>query len=192
MLEIDYYARGGIRTLKILILTFILLPSFSFMGTKLVVLGKFLFIGFVIIIIIVFISVSAVVISTVCIIWAILVIKIRLTVSLLFVVSTEGCLFLLFLSEFSFHLFKSFINPMFRAVRNRMPMITAIVAKARVIWSSFYIGVFKGARVNSANFVFLIRLVSSLICASRLLILSFVCFTVPSMLTVNVKSFVIK
>ena len=144
MLGIDYYTRGGIRTLKILILTFVILPRFSFMGTKLVVLGKFLFIGFVIIIIIVFISVSAVVLSTVSIIWAILVIKIRLIVSLLFVVSTEGCLFLLFLSEFSFHLFKSFINPVLRAVRNGMPMITAIVTKACIIRSSFYIGVFKG------------------------------------------------
>ena len=114
------------------------------MRTKLVVLGELLFIGFIIVVAIVFISVPAIAISTVSIIWTILGIQIRLTVSLFFVVSTEGCLFLLFLSEFSFHLFNSFINPMLRAVRNRMPMITAMVAKACVIWSSFYIEVSKG------------------------------------------------
>ena len=131
-----------------------MLSGISFMRIKLVVLGELLFMGFIIIIVIVFISVPAVVISTVSIIWTILVIEIRLTVSLFFVVSAEECFFFSFSSVSSlFIFFKSFINPMFRAVRNRMPMITAIVAEAGIISPSFYIGVFKGARVNSANFV---------------------------------------
>ena len=143
MPEIDWCAIGGRRTLKILILTFIILSCIDFMRTKLVVLGELLFIGFIIVVVIVFISVPAIVISTVSIIWTILGIEIRLTVSLFFVVSTEGRLFLLFLIEFSFPFFNPFINPMFRAVRNRMPMISAIVAKACVIRPPFYIGVFK-------------------------------------------------
>ena len=39
--------------------------------------------------------------------------------------------------------------------------------------------------------LFLICLVSSLVCSSRLIILLFVCFTVPSVLTVIVRSFVL-
>ena len=72
---------GKIRTMKILILTLRILSGVSFMRTKLIIFGEPLFIGFIITAVIVFISVPAIVITSVSIIWTILVIKIRLTVS---------------------------------------------------------------------------------------------------------------
>ena len=56
----------------------------------------------------------------------------------------------------------------------------------------FTLGSLKDPQLIALTSLFLIRLVSSLICASRPLISSFVCFTVPSVLTVKVKSLVIR